>query len=237
LWPSDPHHQAQTARPRISRSFAFRPHGRYASQPITKGKSCWAFCPTLWDTAGKLYSGQSIDDAYMKQKWLILALVLGGACLLAVLGCRSVPKSASDIPSEKVSQGTPEPGPGLLATVDVSGSTNSSPYSIRIFTDGSATMSIKGGSSKNLKSGSVDAKRLRTLLQNVGDVSQLTSSQPCMKSVSFGTVTLITYNGKTSQDISCAGTHWPQAGYDLHDFIDRIKVSLPVPKPGMRSPQ
>ena len=187
--------------------------------------------------AGKLYSGQSIDDAYMKRKWLILALVLAGAFLLAVLGNRSVLKSASAIPSEKVSQGTPTTGSDLLATVDVSGSTNSLPYSIMIFTDGSATMSIKGRSSKNLKPGSVDAKTLKTLLQNVGDVSQLTNSQPCMKSVSFGTVTLITYNGKTSQDISCAGPHWPQAGYDLRDFIDRIKLSLPGPRPGMRSPQ
>src|SRR5713101_5507755 len=105
-----------------------------------------------------------------------------------------------------------------------------------ILTDGSATMSIKGGSTKNFKPGSVDAKTLKTLLQNVGDVSQLTS-QPCAKPVSFATVTLITYNGKTSQDISCAGTHWPQAGYDLRDFIDRIKLSLPGPRPGMRSPQ
>ena len=121
----------------------------------------------------------------------------------------------------------PEPGPDLLATVEVSGSTNSLPYRIMILTDGSATMSIKGGSTKNFKPGSVDAKTLKTLLQNVGDVSQLTS-QPCAKPVSFATVTLITYNGKTSQDISCAGTHWPQAGCDLRDFIDRIKLSLPV---------
>jgi hypothetical protein len=173
----------------------------------------------------------------MKQKWLILALVLAGAFLLAVLGSRSVLKSASATPSEKVSRGIPKASSDLLATVNVSGSTNSLPYSITIFMDGSATMSIKGGSTKNFKPGSVDAKTLKTLLQNVGDVSQLTSSQPCIKSASFGTVTLITYNGKTSQDISCAGTHWPQAGYDLRDFIDRIKVSLPGPRPGMHSPQ
>ena len=187
--------------------------------------------------AGKLYLGQQrINDAYMKQKWLILALVLASASLLAALGSRSVLNNVSAITSEKVSHGTPEPGPDLLATVEVSGSTNSLPYSIMIFTDGSATMSIKGGSTKKFKPGSVDAKTLRTLLQNVGDVSQLTS-QPCAKPVSFATVTLITYNGKTSQDISCAGTHWPQAGYDLRDFIDRIKLSLPGPRPGMRSPQ
>jgi hypothetical protein len=187
--------------------------------------------------AVKLYLGQQwINDAYMKQKWLILALVLASASLLAAFGSRSVLKSVSAIPSETVSHGTPEPGPDLLATVEVSGSTNSLPYSIMIFTDGSAAMSIKGGSTKKFKPGSVDAKTLRTLLQNVGDVSQLTS-QPCAKPVSFATVTLITYNGKTSQDISCAGTHWPQAGYDLRDFIDRIKLSLPGPRPGMRSPQ
>ncbi len=187
--------------------------------------------------AGKLYLGQQrINDAYMKQKWVILALVLASSSLLAAFGSRSVLKSVSAIPSETVSHGTPEPGPDLLATVEVSGSTNSLPYSIMIFTDGSAAMSIKGGSTKKFKPGSVDAKTLRTLLQNVGDVSQLTS-QPCAKPVSFATVTLITYNGKTSQDISCAGTHWPQAGYDLRDFIDRIKLSLPGPRPGMRSPQ
>jgi len=169
----------------------------------------------------------------MKQKWLILALVLAGASLLAALASRSVLENASVIPSQNISQSTPEPGPQLLATVDVSGSTNSLPYRIMIFADGSATMSIKGGSTKTFKPGSFDAKTLETLLQSVGDVSQLTS-QPCAKSVSFGTITLITYNGKTSQDISCAGTHWPQAGYELRDFIDRIKSSLPVSRPGMR---
>jgi hypothetical protein len=173
----------------------------------------------------------------MKRTWLIPLLVLAGTVLFAVLGCGSVSTSGSAVPPEKVSQATPEPGPDLLATVDVSASTNSSPYSIKLFADGSATMSIKDGSSKNFNPGSVDAKTLKALLQNVGDVSQLTSRQPCMKSVSFGTATLITYNGKTSQDLSCAGTHWPQAGYDLRDFIDRIKTSLPVPRPGMRAPQ
>ena len=171
----------------------------------------------------------------MKQKWLILALVLAGAFLLAVLG-RSGLRSVSAIPSEKASQATPEPGSDLLAKVEVSGSTNSLPYSIMIFADGSATMSTKGGSSQKFKPGSVDAKTLETLLKKVGDVSQLTS-QRCAKSVSFGTVTSITYNGKTSQDLSCAGPHWPQAGYDLRDLIDRIKSSLSGPSRAMPSPR
>jgi len=172
----------------------------------------------------------------MKQTSLILALVLVIISLLAALGSRNALGNVSAIPSQTVSQGSPEPGSDLLTTVDVSGSTNSLPYSFMIFADGSATLSIKGGSTKKFKPGSFDAKTLKTLLLNVGDVSQMTS-QPCAKSTSFGTVTLITCNGKRSQDISCAGTHWSQAGYDLRDFIDRIKVSLAVSRPGMRSPQ
>lgn len=121
---------------------------------------------------------------------------------------------------------TPLSDSDLLLTVNRSESTNTLPYSIMIFMDGSATVSVEGRATENFKPGSVDAKTLKTLLQNVGDVSQLTRRQHCVKPASFGTITWITYNGKTSGDIFCPGTHWPQAGYDLSNFIRQIR--LPV---------
>jgi hypothetical protein len=123
----------------------------------------------------------------------------------------------------------------LLATVTVSGSTNTLPYSIMIFADGSATLSYEAQAALNLKPkaaetekfgpGSVDVKTLQALLQNVGDVSLLTEGQPCGKPVSFATTKRITYHGKTSGDISCPSKDWPQAGQKLKNFIDRLLIS------------
>jgi hypothetical protein len=124
-----------------------------------------------------------------------------------------------------------------LATIEVSQSTNTSPYSITMFTDGSATRvasydtRVSGHAkpevnTKNYGPGSVDAKTLESLLQDIGDVSRLTTGHPCPKPVSFATTMQITYSGKTSGDISCPAADWPQAGFELKKFIDEMQTSL-----------
>ncbi len=116
-----------------------------------------------------------------------------------------------------------------LLKIDVSGSTNTLPYTINVYTNGSANVMIKNKVTKSFPSGTIDAMNLKDLLKSVADVSLLTSGTTCAKSASFGTYTKITYNGKTSGDISCrSGVNWPQVGYDLSDFVNQIKQQFNI---------
>jgi len=105
-----------------------------------------------------------------------------------------------------------------FATIIQSGSTNSRPYKVFIHSDGSATVQLEGSPSalhpqaappreQHVAAGTIDAKTLRQLLEQVADVSQIPIGS-CMKSVSFGTRTQISYAGKMSGDLQCikAGT-------------------------------
>jgi|GEM_PF-2258312 hypothetical protein len=111
----------------------------------------------------------------------------------------------------------------LLVTVNNSGSTNALPYAINIFADGSASALVQNKPAQNFPAGTVDVKTLRALLQNIGDVSQIDGH--CAKSVSFGTITTITYNKKTSGDISCVFTG---TVYNLYTFISQLEQQLKI---------
>jgi outer membrane murein-binding lipoprotein Lpp len=119
--------------------------------------------------------------------------------------------------------GKNNPGPVLLTTIENSGSTNAQPYTVKIFEDGSAAVTGPGRTEQDSGAGTVDAAGLKTLLQTIGDVSQLTGH--CGKSVSFGTTTEITYNGKTSGDISCISTG---SGHDLYLSVAQIESQLKI---------
>jgi hypothetical protein len=123
---------------------------------------------------------------------------------------------------------------GILATITQSRSTNTLGYRIVINNDGSATAEIGGASSalrtepsrsQQFPPGAVDAKTLRRLLIEIGDVSKIPTGG-CAKSVSFGTRTQITYASKTSGDLQCIrqqasnGDQAPQqASEDLGRFV------------------
>jgi hypothetical protein len=100
---------------------------------------------------------------------------------------------------------------GILATITQSRSTNTRGYRILIYNDGSATAEIPGASSalrtepsrsQQFPPGAIDAKTLRGLLTEIGDVSKIPTGG-CAKSASFGTHTQITYGSKTSGDLQC----------------------------------
>lgn len=121
---------------------------------------------------------------------------------------------------------TPTPAPansGLLTTVSVSGSTNTLPYAIKIFNDGSASVLVQSEPEQDFKAGTVNAKILLAMLQNIGDVSQINGY--CAKPASFSTITTVTYDGKTSGDISCSFTG--NAG-DLYNFINQTAQQLKI---------
>jgi hypothetical protein len=129
-------------------------------------------------------------------------------------------------PTPPASTSPPSANPlDLLATVNVSGSTNTLPYSIKIFADGSASVFIQNQSERDFKTGTVNTVTFANLLQKVGDVSQITGS--CSKSASFGTITTITYNDKTSGDISCTFTG---NVYSLYQFISQTQSQLGLEK-------
>jgi len=97
------------------------------------------------------------------------------------------------------------------------------PYDVKVFSDGGASVLVQNEPEQDFKAGTADAKTLSAMLQKIGDVSQITGH--CAKSVSFGTVTTITYNGKTSGDISCSFTG---DAYDLYAFISQLEQQLKI---------
>ncbi len=81
-----------------------------------------------------------------------------------------------------------------------SGSTNTSPYTITINTDGSGTLSVNNMASNQFSAGTFG---YQTLVSDIQAVPSLGFSSSCMKSASFGTTVTVTFNGQTSGDISC----------------------------------
>jgi hypothetical protein len=132
---------------------------------------------------------------------------------------------------------------GILATITQSRSTNTLGYRIVINNDGSATAEIGGASSalrtepsrsQQFPPGAIDAKTLRRLLTEIGDVSKIPTGG-CAKSVSFGTRTQITYASKTSGDLQCIrqqasnGDQAPQqVSEDLGRFVQATLGQLKI---------
>ena len=125
-------------------------------------------------------------------------------------------------------------GTTLLTTITNSGSTNTKAWSLQIFQNGTGILDVKtlqgctnaqGPNTVNgrwvpgppcdpvvtaipfdIGAGSIpQVDALRTTLQSIGDVGTI-QVPVCAKSASFGSSTTITYEGKTSKDISCLST-------------------------------
>jgi hypothetical protein len=104
------------------------------------------------------------------------------------------------------------------ATIHVTASTNSPEIFVAVYCDGSAERTLGDASSTNVlnvvpktyEPNSPDVLTFLTDLDAVGDVSAILASHApvsqggdCGKSVSFGTITTITAQGKTSGDMQC----------------------------------
>lgn len=102
------------------------------------------------------------------------------------------------------------PSGDTLAMIRNSGSTNTPGWTLTINTDGSGAIaynqtrrtSFSHYENKAFAAGTFDSKQLETLLARIGDVSTI-PNRGCIKSVSFGSTTTITYQGKTSGDLTC----------------------------------
>jgi hypothetical protein len=97
-----------------------------------------------------------------------------------------------------------------VARIVVSASTNASEIDVVVYSDASADRTLgpaRFGTSLDqppafFPAGSPEVESFLTDLAEVGDVSLIPIGQ-CAKSVSFGTTTTVTSNGKTSGDLQC----------------------------------
>lgn len=117
-----------------------------------------------------------------------------------------------------------------LAIISSSGSTNFPGYTLQVNFDGSGLLrytSMKQNQplqkAKSFSRATFDAVNLRNTLNKVGDVSKIPFGH-CMKSASFGSITRISYEGKTSGDISCIAENASSAEKTLGDQINQIQL-------------
>jgi hypothetical protein len=111
-----------------------------------------------------------------------------------------------------------------------SGSTNSPGYTITLYTDGSGTLVYERQTdprpqfhqpNKTFSPGTFQIKGIRQILSQIGAIQNIPNHY-CGKSVSFGSVTKIQYNGQESGDISCIDSTDPQTYQNLKQEIDML---------------
>lgn len=128
----------------------------------------------------------------------------------------------------------------LKGTVSIrnTGSTNTSGWTLSIYTDGSGALSYASGasnsSSKQYGSGYFDVNKLADLIANVGSMSSLQPSSSVMKSASFGTSEYATYSGSTSGDLEAGYSGTSSATQQLHSYLlGLIQLANPGTAPRM----
>lgn len=141
--------------------------------------------------------------------WLGVALILLLLTTVAVYVSIGRVTAMSATNSQAQDHGSGAAPGDILATITNSGSTNTQGFTLTIYNDGSGTLAYTqrgrqntSNQDKKFSASTFDSQQLATLLKEVGDVSSLPRGS-CLKSASFGTSTTITYNGKTSTDLSC----------------------------------
>lgn len=158
---------------------------------------------------------------------LLLAIVVA----FASIG-RITAMSAFDTNSSKGHSSGAATG-GSLVTITNSGSTNTPGYTLVIYSDGSGSLNYtrKGQThfgtyqDKTFPAGTFATQQLHTVLQAVGDVSKI-PHRGCLKSASFGTSTTITYQGKTSSDLTCLGSQDARSHLDLKDMVQQMLAKI-----------
>lgn len=133
---------------------------------------------------------------------------------------------------------TPVATGSVLAIITNSGSTNTPGFTLTINKDGSGAITYTGQpgtfkheDNRTFSAGTFQTQQLSTILNKIHDVSTI-PSHGCLKSISFGTVTTISYNGKTSSDLSCLSKQDGQLMVDLKTLIQRMYASVNAIAPG-----
>ena len=117
--------------------------------------------------------------------------------------------------------------PEVLVVITNSGSTNAPGSTLTINTDGSGTLTYQEGTQgarfqsyrdRTFPAGTFESNQLENVLTQIKDVGTI-PNRDCLKSVSFGSTTTITYQGKTSGDLSCLSNEDPKVFLDLKDLV------------------
>ena len=87
------------------------------------------------------------------------------------------------------------------ATIRNSGSTNTAPYAITLWSDGTASVSVQDGAPRTVIIPREVSERFFTDVKAARDENA--PPQHCMKSASFGTRTTVAWHGWTSPDLQC----------------------------------
>lgn len=132
----------------------------------------------------------------------------------------------------------------VLAVITNSGSTNAPGSTLTIYQDGSGSLVYQKGSNsarfstfhdRTFPSGTFDSHQLTSLLNEIKDVSAI-PNHGCMKSVSFGSTTTITAQGKTSGDLSCLSSQDSSTFLDLKHLVETMYTHISnSPSDGMLS--
>lgn len=158
---------------------------------------------------------------------LLVAVVLILVTFFGIQALTTHQKTQYTTPNPPASQASNN---STLAVITNSGSTNLPGLSLTIHKDGSATVHYDKGrnqaaSDRTFPAGTLDVAKLTALLNQIHDMNAI-PDHSCLKSVSFGTTTTISYNGKTSGDLSCLTKQDGQAFGELRQVVQDMYAQL-----------
>ena len=137
--------------------------------------------------------------------------------------------SAFARPTAGAARSIPRGGTAMSLVITNSGSTNMPAARLTIHSDGSATLvydrplhatGLKHAD-RHFPAHTFSTTRLEDLLARIGEADTIPNHN-CVKSVSFGSTTTLTYNGKTSGDLSCISSE----DTSLHQQIAREALQM-----------
>jgi hypothetical protein len=128
--------------------------------------------------------------------------------------------------------------PRDTAVIVNSGSTNSYGYSIAVWSDGTASVTLQergGGAVGTPKPFTISAATTARFFADLAAARKgAMTTAPCMKSASFGTSTHVTWQGWTSPDLSCPPND--SLGDALVGDVDAIRKAAGVGALLLRQP-
>jgi hypothetical protein len=115
----------------------------------------------------------------------------------------------------------------VVAVINNSGSTNTPASTLTIYKNGSGSLKYENAQNyrfqryqdKAFPAGTFDSNQLASILTQIQDVG-IIPNHNCLKSVSFGSTTTITYQGKTSGDLSCLSEADEKVFLDLKQLVE-----------------
>lgn len=115
------------------------------------------------------------------------------------------------------------------AIIRNTGSTNFSGYTIKVWSDGRTSTVHSDRNGRPLDqpaTGKIPQSVANQFFTDVrGARGNPSGAQPCLKSASFGTTTIVQYHGWTSPDLECSGNGFViSVGSDVHKIVALLNV-------------